>query len=214
MREDVLDISFFPFPLTHAPPFPLSPTSPPSAMRINAVAIAVAVAFAAAPAAAAPVPSFSLSSIISTVLKDIGINLNGITVPAASKHGNTFNVLATWTKYLEKQVASKLYTHKLSWNKFAGWSSYKSNGVNLGAWLEIETNYAPGVIPSEYQDEWSWCGAVGAATCGPVLEAHYDSYVTKADIDKVAKYGVNTLRIPTSTFLALYLIIAGWSANP
>ncbi len=167
-------------------------------MRVNALALAVAVAFAAAPAAAAPVPSFSISSIISAVLKDIGVNLNGVTLPAASKHGKTFNILANWANYVEKKVAAKLYSHSLKWNKFQGWSTYKSNGVNLGSWLEIETNYSPDVIPSEYQDEWSWCGAVGFATCGPVLEAHYDSWVTKADIDKIAKYGVNTLRIPTS----------------
>ena len=113
-------------------------------MRINAVAFAVAVALAATPAAAAPVPSFSLSSILSSVLSDLGININGVTIPAASKHGSVFNIVSNWAKYVETKVATKLYSHKLEWNKFQGWSTFKANGVNLGALFEIETNYAPG----------------------------------------------------------------------
>ncbi|KAL8281220.1 hypothetical protein RQP46_006254 [Phenoliferia psychrophenolica] len=83
---------------------------------------------------------------------------------------------------------------------FKGWSTYKANG---GAWLEIEKTYAGGVIPDAYSDEWSWCAAVGKAVCGPVLEGHYASYVTKEDIDRLARYGVNTVRILT-TYAAWY----------
>lgn len=65
----------------------------------------------------------------------------------------------------------------------------------------MELNYTPNVIPAPYQDEWSYCAAVGKAVCGPVLEQHYSTFVSTADIDKVASYGINTLRIPVSASL-------------
>ncbi|KAL8277693.1 hypothetical protein RQP46_009966 [Phenoliferia psychrophenolica] len=83
-------------------------------------------------------------------------------------------------------------------SSFKSWKSYKANGVNLGAWLELEQTYAGGVIPDAYVDEWTYCEAVGYAVCGPVLEHHYTSYVTTHDIDLIALYGVNTIRISTT----------------
>ena len=87
-------------------------------------------------------------------------------------------------------------------NGFINWRTWKAAGVNLGGWLEKEKNFDgdwwasvnsdPSII-----DEWSLCGSLGAQ-CGPTLEARYASFVTKADIDKVAKIGINTLRIPTT----------------
>ncbi|KAL8280465.1 hypothetical protein RQP46_007113 [Phenoliferia psychrophenolica] len=82
--------------------------------------------------------------------------------------------------------------------QFKGWKTYKANGVNLGAWLELEKSYAGGVIPDAYVDEWTYCEAVGKAVCSVVLEEHYATYVTTADIDKLARYGVNTVRIATT----------------
>jgi glucan 1,3-beta-glucosidase len=54
------------------------------------------------------------------------------------------------------------------------------------------------VIPAGYPDEWTFCATEGKAVCGPVLEAHYASWFTTADIDRFSQYGINTLRIPTS----------------
>ncbi|KAK4703865.1 hypothetical protein P7C70_g2346, partial [Phenoliferia sp. Uapishka_3] len=88
---------------------------------------------------------------------------------------------------------------------FESWKTFKANGVNLGSWMEIEVTYAPGVIGDGYDDEWTWCEAVGHAVCGPILEKHYASYVTKADIDKIAQYGVNTVRI-AMTYQAFYKV--------
>jgi hypothetical protein len=52
--------------------------------------------------------------------------------------------------------------------------------------------YAPNAA-----DEWTFCQTLGSQ-CGPVLEARYASFITTADIDKMAAQGINTLRIPTT----------------
>lgn len=87
-------------------------------------------------------------------------------------------------------------------NGFINWKTFKAQGVNLGGWLEKEKNYDvswwnsinsdPSII-----DEWGLCGSLGAQ-CGPVLEARYATFLTKAHIDKIASTGINTLRIPTT----------------
>lgn len=102
-------------------------------------------------------------------------------------------------------VSAERFVHDLVWpfvtgGKFIDWKTYKSNGVNLGAWLEIEkthngalfAKYAPDAI-----DEWTFCESLGSR-CGPVMESFYASQITTADIDKLAAVGVNTLRIPTT----------------
>ncbi|KAL8280492.1 hypothetical protein RQP46_007140 [Phenoliferia psychrophenolica] len=99
---------------------------------------------------------------------------------------------------LSQSFLSASASHKTKVEKFKGWKNYKANGVNLGAWLELEKTFAGGVIPDAYDDEWTYCEAVGKAVCSVVLEKHYATYVTTADIDKIARYGVNTVRIATS----------------
>ncbi|KAI7355298.1 glycoside hydrolase family 5 protein [Hortaea werneckii] len=96
-------------------------------------------------------------------------------------------------------------SHAFKWpflnKKFIDWKTYKANGVNLGIWFEQEQNYdtqwwAENI--GDFPDEWTWCGAVGFDVCGPKLEARYASWITTADIDKMGKLGINTLRIPTT----------------
>ncbi|BGP38326.1 hypothetical protein JCM10450v2_002272 [Rhodotorula kratochvilovae] len=167
-------------------------------MRVGSVAALALLAHSAAPVQAAPL--FGLAAIwqqveqrIESLLDSYGIDVTPST--DSSKHGPVFTF--DYSNFLSK-VASKK-AHSVSWKKkFVGWDSYKANGVNLGTWLEIEANYTPDVLPDGFQDEWSYCAAVGKAVCGPVLEKHYASFVTKADIDKIAAYGINTLRIPTT----------------
>ncbi|THZ15027.1 hypothetical protein D6C90_10130 [Aureobasidium pullulans] len=48
---------------------------------------------------------------------------------------------------------------------------------------------------TEVTDEWHFCKTLGDQ-CGPVLEEHYSTYITTETIDKLAKVGVNFLRIP------------------
>lgn len=91
-------------------------------------------------------------------------------------------------------------TATVSAGEWTDWTKYKANGVNLGGWLEQEKvfdqywwdQYAPEAV-----DEWTFCESLGSE-CGPVLESRYATFVTTADIDKLAAVGVNTLRIPTT----------------
>lgn len=130
-------------------------------------------------------------SAVGDVVKSIGVSVAN----DASKAGKTSSVNTSVDKSIKKQLKS----HDVKWNsKFEGWRSYKANGVNLNSWLEIENGNTANVIPAPYPDEWSWCGAVGIAACGPVLEKHYAEWFTTADIDNYLAYGINTLRIPTT----------------
>lgn len=140
-----------------------------------------------------------LESGLASVLSNLGLS-SGINVDA-SKHGKKFDWHAVY-KAIEGKVPGR-HAHGVAWKNtkakaFPGWATYKGNGVNLGAWLELETSYDY-PLGEGYDDEWSWCEAVGFATCGPALDAHYAAYISTDDIDKAAKYGINTLRIPTST---------------
>ncbi|GAA5893314.1 hypothetical protein JCM6882_008002 [Rhodosporidiobolus microsporus] len=173
-------------------------------MRISTAVAAVALS-AAVPVHSAPI--FGLGSIVSNILHTAENKLEtyidswneAVQESTDSwKHGKV--VIFDPLKFI-KALSSKRYSHQVTWprkKKFPGWRNYKANGVNLGTWLEIETNYAPSAIPAAYSEEWSYCEDVGKDVCGPVLEKHYDSWVTRDHIDTLAKYGVNTLRIPTT----------------
>ncbi|CAO1633763.1 unnamed protein product [Parajaminaea phylloscopi] len=79
------------------------------------------------------------------------------------------------------------------------WATFKGNGVNLGGWMELEAGQQPAVfaLAPGSPDEWTLCKNLGDR-CGPVLEEHYKTWYTKADIDRLAKYGINILRVPTT----------------
>ncbi|KAF2625615.1 glycoside hydrolase family 5 protein [Macroventuria anomochaeta] len=83
--------------------------------------------------------------------------------------------------------------------EFINWRTYKSNGVNLGSWLEKERTHDPiwwvNVGGVNVSDEWSLCQTLGKR-CGPVFEARYASFLNLSTIDTLASVGVNTLRIP------------------
>lgn len=46
-------------------------------------------------------------------------------------------------------------------------------------------------------DEWTLCENLGSQ-CGPVLEERYATWITTADIDKLAGAGIGLLRVPTT----------------
>jgi hypothetical protein len=132
-----------------------------------------------------------------------GINTNLYT---ASTSNTAVRTIVTTASSLGHK-ATKTYTTTLasvtatvSAGEWTDWTKYKANGVNLGGWLEQEQvfnqywwdQYAP-----DAADEWTFCETLGAR-CGPVLEERYATFVTTADIDKLAAVGVNTLRIPTT----------------
>lgn len=119
----------------------------------------------------------------------------------AASHGPTWNYHSL--TFPAVAASFNRYKHFLKWNKnvnFVDWKTYKSNGVNLGAWLEQEKDYDIGFWNTgapDAPDEWTWCKTLGTK-CGPLLEKRYASWVTTQDIDKLAATGINTLRIPTT----------------
>ncbi|KAJ9090788.1 hypothetical protein QFC21_007168 [Naganishia friedmannii] len=88
-----------------------------------------------------------------------------------------------------------------NYTEFEGWNTFKGYGSNLGTWLEIEVTNTPNIfLDAGYNvtDEWTFCREAGFEYCGQVLENHYATYYTTADIDKIATVGVNVIRIPTT----------------
>lgn len=177
-------------------------------MRTSLIATSVLLPFAAsAPVAEPGLISSFLSNIFSGSSNPVAANGNGLNsllsaigitfASNAKSHGPVFQFTFPAVQAQIKKVA-----HTLTWsNSFINWKTYKSNGANLGNWLEIEqsldqTWWAANVGP--YPDEWTWCQNVGFAVCGPKLEQKYSTFFTTSDIDKMAAGGVNTLRIPTT----------------
>ncbi|KEQ96331.1 glycoside hydrolase family 5 protein [Aureobasidium subglaciale EXF-2481] len=85
-------------------------------------------------------------------------------------------------------------------SQYIDWRNFKANGVNLGGWLVQESfidvpwwNANSGGAT----DEWGLCKNLGSR-CGPVLEQRYATWITCADIDKLATANINVLRIPTT----------------
>ncbi|KAF3389230.1 putative glucan 1,3-beta-glucosidase A [Penicillium rolfsii] len=120
---------------------------------------------------------------------------------------NTVIRTVTKTTVHHGTTATKTYTvtaasttATVAAGEWTDWTKFKANGVNLGGWLELEKvfnqywwdQYAP-----DADDEWNFCKSLGAR-CASVMEHHYASYITTQDIDKLAKTGVNILRIPTT----------------
>lgn len=142
----------------------------------------------------------SQSALASAVAK-LGTTLQS-TADAAAKHGSTWSYLSISAPAVN--LVTKRFSHIISWSKqsanYIDWTTYKANGVNLGAWLEQEQNYDPdwwNKYAPDAADEWTFCQTLGSQ-CGLVLEARYASFITTQDIDKFAAKGVNTLRIPTT----------------
>ncbi|KAK8905509.1 hypothetical protein QC760_006687 [Botrytis cinerea] len=146
-----------------------------------------------------------VTTVVSTVKSDIQVAVSkiGATLQTdASKHGSVWNYGNIPCP--EVALSIQRYLHDIAWTKkstnYVDWTTYKANGINFGAWLEQEQNYDPdwwNAHAPDAIDEWGLCETLGAE-CGPVLEARYASWITTADIDKLAAQNINTLRIPTT----------------
>jgi len=135
---------------------------------------------------------------VETLLSQLGVTLYQL----GYKHGYTWNMKQNFTAPAVTLSAVR-YAHSITFppsNQWIDWTTYKGNGVNIGAWLEQEQaqdTYFWNMHAPNAPDEWTFCQTLGSQ-CGPVLEQRYATYITTADIDKVAAAGVNILRIPTT----------------
>lgn len=84
----------------------------------------------------------------------------------------------------------------LGWD-FGG--SEKVRGVNIGGWLVLEPFIVPSFfesLPSTVIDEYTLGQQVDTATATSMLQAHWGSWVSAADFQRLAALGFNTVRIP------------------
>ncbi|KAI9296619.1 glucan 1,3-beta-glucosidase [Neoconidiobolus thromboides FSU 785] len=78
----------------------------------------------------------------------------------------------------------------------------KIRGVNLGGWLVLEPWINPSLFrqfegqPNGAVDEWEFCQKLGANEAKRQLIQHWDTWVTENDISKLARSGINHIRIP------------------
>jgi hypothetical protein len=72
-------------------------------------------------------------------------------------------------------------------------------GVNLGGWLNIEPWMAP-LDASKLHDEWSALDVLttrfGKATCERLFDVYRDTYIQTNDLDLIAAFGLNLVRLP------------------
>ncbi|RAK81128.1 glucan 1,3-beta-glucosidase [Aspergillus fijiensis CBS 313.89] len=79
------------------------------------------------------------------------------------------------------------------------YKSQKIQGVNLGGWLVTE----PWITPSIYDnaggaavDEWTLTQTLGKTEAQSRLSAHWSSFITQDDFNRIAQAGLNHVRIP------------------
>ncbi|KAG9661942.1 glycoside hydrolase, partial [Aureobasidium melanogenum] len=177
-------------------------------MRASA---AIAAAILAGSATAAPTPSL-LSSILGLLTNDLNSLLNSIGIKLqtnANIHGATvpFVDQCPFSINTSVSLSNTRFSHDITWplgvngGNYIDWRTFKSNGANLGGWLEKEKTHDPiwwsSVGGDSAPDEWTLCETLGSQ-CGPILEARYQSFLNTTTIDQLASVGVNLLRIPTT----------------
>lgn len=85
----------------------------------------------------------------------------------------------------------------------------KVRGVNLGGWFVLE----PWITPSIFSqwangggvvDEYTYTAALGKDEASRRLNQHWATWITQADFNEIASFGLNHVRIP----------IGYWAVNP
>lgn len=89
------------------------------------------------------------------------------------------------------------------------YNGQKVRGVNLGGWLVLE----PWITPSIFQpwangggvvDEYTFTQKLGKSAAQNQLQNHWNTWITEADFQEIASFGLNHVRIP----------IGYWALNP
>ncbi|KAF9567813.1 exo-1,3-beta-glucanase [Agrocybe pediades] len=80
------------------------------------------------------------------------------------------------------------------------YGSQKVRGVNLGGWLVLEPWITPSIFDntgdSRIIDEWTFGQFQNHATALPVLQNHWNTWITEADFAAIAAAGLNHVRLP------------------
>ncbi|RMZ90711.1 hypothetical protein DV736_g2045, partial [Chaetothyriales sp. CBS 134916] len=95
-------------------------------------------------------------------------------------------------------------------NSSSGW---KMRGVNLGSlfiiekWMAYTEFHDMGC--AKQPDEWSCVQALGQNAADSAFATHWDTWVTQEDINEIASYGLNTVRVPVGFWIKEDLIQDG-----
>ena len=90
-------------------------------------------------------------------------------------------------------------------------------GVNIGGWLVLESwitpqlyqdnnvtvssPLLPGAPPSNGPGEWGFCAALGKERCSAVLQTHWDTWISRSELQTLASSGINWLRVPVGYWI-------------
>jgi hypothetical protein len=78
--------------------------------------------------------------------------------------------------------------------------SYKIRGVNLGSLFIIEpwmsSNTWKSMGCGGASSEWDCVASLGQDKANAAFHQHWDTFITASDFDKMAEYGLNTVRVP------------------
>ena len=82
----------------------------------------------------------------------------------------------------------------------------KIRGVNLGGWLVLEPWIKPSLftqfaVEDGVKDQWTFCEKLGSKEAKKQLEQHWDTWLTKADLQALAEGGINHVRIPVGYWI-------------
>jgi len=84
-----------------------------------------------------------------------------------------------------------------------GQTVYK--GVNIGGWLVLESWITPSLFSSNGvpggTGEWGFCLQLGKSKAQQALQGHWDTWVTKNDLQTLASSGINYLRVPVGYWI-------------
>ena len=82
----------------------------------------------------------------------------------------------------------------------------KIRGVNLGGWLVLEPWIRPSLftqfaVEDGVKDQWTFCEKLGKTECKRQLERHWDSWLSKSELEELLAGGINHVRIPVGYWI-------------
>ncbi|KAM3067551.1 hypothetical protein ACMFMG_000133 [Clarireedia jacksonii] len=113
---------------------------------------------------------------------------------------SSLKALAITACVLLAEATPLLKKKDLSFN----YNDNKVRGVNLGGWFVLEPWITPSLFYGSWQDEYTLTQTLGQSAAQNLLNAHWATWITQADFNEIASFGLNHVRIP----------IGYWAVNP
>ncbi|MBW0497017.1 hypothetical protein O181_036732 [Austropuccinia psidii MF-1] len=135
--------------------------------------------------------------VIATILALCAIVIPIAVVIASKSDNNTGRNPSSFNN--SQSIPTKLAPNALSPKPKWNFDTDKIVGVNLGNWLVLERwmneDWFVAQAGPDAWDEWDFTLALGA-NASPILEEHWGTWITEADVERVFQAGINTFRVP------------------